>query len=90
MNTNSFEERTDLKVFPTIISDNESVFVKAPALSQTINYEFTLFDINGKMLLYQSFNENTEIPVNKAAKGVYMFRIMNDGSLIKTGKIIIH
>lgn len=89
MSTNSFGQRSDLKVFPTIISDNESIFVEVPALSQTNNYEFALFDINGKIFLSQSFNENTEIPINEAAKGVYTFRIMCDGSLIKTGKIII-
>lgn len=77
-------EMVDPLVYPNPSSDN--IWIKLDYSGEHILFE--LIDIYGKVVLKKQL-ENTinTINVNDISKGIYIFRILNNNSLIGTGKI---
>lgn len=74
---------TSFKVFPVPASSELTVQTE-----QNGNYIFTLFDVNGKVILSRSFRSKTEINVGELATGNYTYSIHDEsGKLLRSEKI---
>ena len=70
---------------------NNAIHLVLDETSATISSQhpsFRLYDINGKLLAYKEINDvTTTIPMEKYASGMYLIRITQNNSDIRTFKI---
>lgn len=85
--------RNEIKIFPTIVTDNK-INLKAGSLLKQAHIE--IFDFSGKIVLSQALpptaaGQTINMPVSygKLAKGVFLVRIKEAGVPICTQKIIV-
>ncbi|HBS87090.1 MAG: hypothetical protein A2W91_02640 [Bacteroidetes bacterium GWF2_38_335] len=84
---NEISEKIFVKVFPN--PANESIEIVNLLSFQT---EFIILDINGKVFYKILLDplENKSLPVDGASKGTYIYKILNNRTIIQEGKLIIN
>ena len=79
-------QKVAFKVFPNPVGKSPNLWIEA---NNNENFDFTLFDTNGKQVFYQNFNATTNrIDTKQFAKGFYIYKIKTNG-VHQTGKIFI-
>lgn len=75
-----------VKVYPNPFDEVATIEIIGEAFTQV---EFELYDLTGR-LLYQKTANSSSFVIHKAdlTKGVYLYRIIADGKLLNTGKLI--
>jgi hypothetical protein len=53
--------------------------------------DFSIFDLNGKELLHRTLTDGQkhQMSLNELSDGVYMYKIVHDKEILKTGKLFI-
>jgi PKD repeat protein len=82
--TNISEDKNDKKsvIYP---NPNKGNFIIETIGKQNIQ----IFDITGKMVLSQNLSGKTNIDASNLDNGVYLFAVINQQGLVKTGRFVI-
>ena len=79
-------ENVFIKVFPNPFHQQARIHIEGASFMQI---DFELYDMTGRRLYHQSSHENTfDIRINDLTSGVYLYRIIADGQLLNSGKLI--
>jgi len=75
-------------IFKVNVNQTNNKIIVYPAVSMQ-HYKFELLDIKGSILIQSNLNlnENT-INIANLEKGLYLYRISENGALLKAGKIV--
>lgn len=75
-----------VNVYPNPFDEVATVEIKGDAFSKI---EFELYDLTGRVI-YQKTSKETSFNIHKSdlTQGVYIYRIVADGKLLNTGKLI--
>lgn len=79
----STEEKSDIEIFPTVFTNK--VIVQYPLPS---NAYIMVTDVSGKIVYRSRLIKGTNtVTLNGVTAGMYFYKIVNDGSLMRTGKL---
>jgi hypothetical protein len=79
------EMSSGISIYPNPTKDNISISTE----TQTFPCTFELFDISGSLLLRTEMNANqASVGLSRFSNGLYMYRLTNNGRLLKTGKVV--
>ena len=79
-------ENVFIKVFPNPFHQQARIHIEGASFMQI---DFELYDMTGRRLYHQSSHENTfDIRINDLTSGVYLYRIIADGQLLNSGKLM--
>ncbi|MEO8146866.1 MAG: T9SS type A sorting domain-containing protein [Bacteroidia bacterium] len=70
-------------VFPNPITTVMNVVTNNPA-----NYELSLYDVTGRIVLHQPLSKITSINTANIPKGIYMYEVKNKTDVVKKGNVI--
>jgi|GEM_PF-4605475 len=86
--TEPVENKTDILIYPDPVLEEATIYFPGYASSPAITYE--IYDIFGKKRIGgQLTGTHTRFSRGHAAAGMYFYRIMSQGRLIKTGKLLM-
>jgi hypothetical protein len=78
---NSAEDR--FEVYPNPFKD-ELIFHSAGAQQATV----ILYDLFGRMVLQQDFTGNVSLSTGKLNNGMYIYELMQEGRVVRSGKVV--
>lgn len=83
---NILQENVEVNVYPNPFHDVATVEIAGETFAKI---EFELYDLTGRAV-YQKTSNEAKFTINKSdlAQGVYVYRILADGKLLNTGKLI--
>jgi hypothetical protein len=78
-------DENSLSIFPNPVSD----WLSVKFVDNIVDCSITLFDVQGRSVLQKQLNsfQNT-VSVGSLSNGLYMYRLTNNGRLLKTGKVV--
>jgi OmpA-OmpF porin, OOP family len=76
-------KRTNIKTYPNPFSETLTVAVNNHELT-----ELSLYDIQGRRLMKQTFAKTITLNTEGIEKGIYLYEVRNQHGVIKTGKVI--
>ncbi len=75
-----------IEIYPNPVI--EKLWLKIP--SALLPAAFELIDLSGKTVMFKAIiAENTSLKLEKALRGIYIYRIINDKTMIHQGKIVV-
>gem|GEM_PF-6250208 len=79
-------------VFPNPSKNDINIFIPSDIIENSTNLKFELFDISGKMIRNIEYIKDSKTTFNKGSllAGEYIYRLINNNSLIKEGKLIFN
>ena len=72
---NQRHNASQLKIYPTVVQNGQSVFVQSGILTELV--EFVLTDVSGKVINRYRFKGNTQIQINHLLPGIYFLKRIN-------------
>ena len=81
----SLTKTTGISIFPNPTNGLVTVEVS----TALVNATFEVYDALGKLVVKESLiKNNSAVDISKLQEGVYLFKLLNDKSVVKTGKLI--
>lgn len=77
-------ERNAMTVYPNPFTNSLTIQVN----ENTINSEFRLYDMLGKLLIQKTITENASVIDVNVLPGIYIYRFTNDAGVMQTGKLL--
>ena len=83
---NTVQENSTVHVYPNPFHEAATVSIEG---EEFLEVQFELFDMTGRMI-YQKTSTDSQFQINKSnlTQGIYVYRIVADGQLLNTGKLI--
>jgi hypothetical protein len=72
-----------IQVYPNPVNDH--LFIR---ISKNESLDFILFDITGREIMHRNLTSSESINTHLLPRGIYLYRIMEKGTLVKSGKIV--
>ena len=83
-NTNIINNKNDIIIYPNPVSDVFTIVI-----DNNSQYDMTLFNIFGQIVLNKPVFNGTKINTEKLKSGIYLYQFENKNKQIITGKLII-
>lgn len=81
-----FQAGLEVSVFPNPFFENATFKLEGFNQSGTLQ----LFSQNGQMVVEKAFAEGkTQVQRNQLSNGIYFFKMMNEGGVLATGKVVV-
>jgi len=84
-NTSEVQNDINVNIFPIPASDH--IYIVTPDTNQ--EFEFSMFDLNGKLILQQKVTDSEKVALSKYSSGVYTYSISNKNRKTRNGRIVI-
>lgn len=78
------KSKNAMTVYPNPFSNSLTIQVN----ENTLNSEFRLYDMLGKLLIQKNITQNTSVIEVNVLPGMYIYSFMNDAGTVQTGKLL--
>ena len=80
------QNTNEINVYPTIINNGDKIFIKC---NENQNLSLNVFDNLGRVILKKNIFSNQNNSVDIPFTGIFIYNIISEDKIIKTGKILI-
>ncbi|MDQ3051296.1 MAG: M12 family metallo-peptidase [Bacteroidota bacterium] len=87
---NENEQASGIFVGPNPVNDQFEIIIENPEVLNASGNQLELFDVTGRFITSVPVTQNRlKVSVREWNAGIYLYRFLNDGGMISSGKLII-